>query len=552
MALSMWALLLTAQSAVAQTVIDDDRAGVYTSMVLDATTGFPIIAYGAYADDGYLSSTLRLAFCNDLLCTNPTITVVDDAANVGGYNSMQLNASGYPVIAYQDNDNDRLKLAVCNDATCSSPTITVIDDASEPGQYNVLALGANDYPIIATHDSDTRDLELVYCSDVACASSPAFVTVDSTGWSGSYAEMVLNSSGFPVISYRSQPGGVSDPGEIRLAVCNDATCSSPTLTTVTDESSTTYNAIVLDANGYPIIAYDTAGITGRPLKLAVCNDTTCSNPSFTTIDSASSGFNSMGPHNAMVLDANGYPIISYHDANNRILKLALCDDVSCSNPDLRIIDDSGNAGRFGSLLLDANGNLLISYFDDATESLKLLVLEFDAPEVGVVTPPATVTANTPTVEVSVQYVDDTAIDTATIDTTDISVSGGATVTGVSTAGSGTPITATYTITGSDGNFDIFDNGNYSINVVADEVGDTSGNTVAAALIVPAFEVAITRGSPYDINADGVISPVDVIYVVNRIGETKDTNNATADVNNDDVIDKTDAELVIAAIGVIIP
>ncbi|MEM6281545.1 MAG: dockerin type I domain-containing protein [Chloroflexota bacterium] len=557
-ALAVCALLLTAHPAAAQiTVVDDPEfgGGINTSMVLDATTGFPIIAYGADADDGFFSVTLKLAYCNDLVCTNPTIVTVDDGQNVGVYNSIQLNASGFPVIAYHDNQNDKLKLAVCNDATCSNPTLTTLDVAGEPGQYNTLVLGPNDYPIIAYYENDGRDLELVYCSDVNCATTPTVVVVDAGGWTGSYAEMVLNASGFPVISYRAQPGGRRGADELRLAVCNDATCTNPTFTTITNDGAFSDNSIVLDASGFPLITYSNPGTTGRPLVLVNCNDATCTTPSFTTVDFNNEASVTVGAFNTIVLDGGGLPLISYHDRTSGALKLAVCNDVTCSNPDVRIVD-SGNSGadigRFNSLVLDASGNALISYHDGVNDSLKLAVIEFNAPEVGVAVPPATVTAYTATVDIQVQYIDDVAINPASIDTNDIIVSGGATVTGAVTSDSGSIVTATYTVTGPGGDFDIFDNGTFSVSVAADEVADTSGNTVSAAVIIPAFEVNISRGSPYDVNADGVITPADAVYVVNRIGQTKNGNNAAADVNNDDVIDAADADLIVTQIGEALP
>ena len=44
------------------------------------------------------------------------------------------------------------------------------------------------------------DLELAICNNIAC-DSPTFKTIDSDGRKGKYSSLVLNSSGFPVISY---------------------------------------------------------------------------------------------------------------------------------------------------------------------------------------------------------------------------------------------------------------------------------------------------------------------------------------------------------------
>ncbi|MEM6281543.1 MAG: dockerin type I domain-containing protein [Chloroflexota bacterium] len=53
---------------------------------------------------------------------------------------------------------------------------------------------------------------------------------------------------------------------------------------------------------------------------------------------------------------------------------------------------------------------------------------------------------------------------------------------------------------------------------------------------------------FDLNHDGLITAVDAIIVVNRIGEVKDDDNAFADVDNKGVIDQNDALAVVEQIG----
>ncbi|KUJ86188.1 hypothetical protein AVO45_04310, partial [Ruegeria marisrubri] len=102
-------------------------------------------------------------------------------------------------------------------------------------------------------------------------------------------------------------------------------------------------------------------------------------------------------------------------------------------------------------------------------------------------------AGTTTTGVTVTYADNEAIDTATIDVGDITVTGpgGAlSVTGVSldTANDGTPRTATYTVAAPGGSWDSADDGAYTVALLAGEVADTSGNTVAANANLTAFNV----------------------------------------------------------------
>ena len=55
---------------------------------------------------------LKVAVCNNATCTSPTLTTVDSAGNVGGYTSLALNSSGFPVISYFNFTNGDLKVAV--------------------------------------------------------------------------------------------------------------------------------------------------------------------------------------------------------------------------------------------------------------------------------------------------------------------------------------------------------------------------------------------------------------------------------------------------------
>ncbi|MEO1443293.1 MAG: dockerin type I domain-containing protein, partial [Chloroflexota bacterium] len=56
----------------------------------------------------------------------------------------------------------------------------------------------------------------------------------------------------------------------------------------------------------------------------------------------------------------------------------------------------------------------------------------------------------------------------------------------------------------------------------------------------------------DIVSDGRITPADAIYVINRLGDTKDNTNFLADVNNDGTINAEDVEAVIGLIGQALP
>jgi len=126
--------------------------------------------------------------------------------NVGKYSSLQLDSSGYPVIAYYDDTNDNLKLVHCNDANCAGgdESIVIVDSTGNVGSHASLQLDSSGYPVIAYYDDTNGDLKLAHCNDVNCAGGDESIsTIDSGNGNsvGSRTSLQLDPSGYEVISY---------------------------------------------------------------------------------------------------------------------------------------------------------------------------------------------------------------------------------------------------------------------------------------------------------------------------------------------------------------
>jgi methionine-rich copper-binding protein CopC len=284
------------------------------------------------------------------------------ANNVGFDLSLQLDSSGRPVISYFDDSADDLKLVVCSDQTCSTtPTVRTIESSGNIGLYTSLVL-VNDNPVISYVDaSHTGTLKLAICANPTCSSGTTIRTIESNA-SAAYTTLLLN-AGNPVISYYSLNG------TLKLAVCNDPTCTAPTIRTVDAVAGHfvgNYAGMVLDS-GRPVISYydSTAGL----LKLAICDDAVCTAPTIRTLDTV--GSNGLQWYTSVVM-SGGNPIISYYDTVSEDLKLAVCTDPTCTGTTIVTIDAGGSVGRFSSMKLN-NGNPVISYNDKTNTWLKLAV-----------------------------------------------------------------------------------------------------------------------------------------------------------------------------------
>ena len=109
-----------------------------------------------------------------------------------------------------------------------------------------------------------------------------------------------------------------------------------------------YASLVLDANGFPVVAYH--DFTSLDLKVLHCDDPNCDGEgeSITSPDTAGD----VGAYASLVLDANGFPVVAYRDFTNQDLKLLHCDDPNCADntapvlvlPEDVVVEADGSGG----------------------------------------------------------------------------------------------------------------------------------------------------------------------------------------------------------------
>ena len=336
-----------------------------SSSIAIGTNGNPIISYRDFAHD-----SLKVAACNDPTCTTSTNTTIDSPDGigwVGPHTSIAIGTNGNPIISYYDGGNGDLKVAACNNPTCTTSTNTTIDSDGDVGSFSSIAIGTNGNPTISYYDITNGELKVAACNNPTCTGTPASTntTIDnSTIEIGTYTSITIGINGNPIISYSD--GRI---GDLKVAACNNPTCTGTLVSTNTtidsDGSAFTETSIAIGTNGNPIISYGNS--SNGELKVAACDNPTCTTSTNTTIDS--DGF--VSSFSSIAIGTNGNPIISYYDMINLDLKIAACNNPTCTTSTNTTIDSLGDVGYYTSIAIGTNGNPIISHLDVTNLDLKI-------------------------------------------------------------------------------------------------------------------------------------------------------------------------------------
>ena len=82
----------------------------------------------------------------------------------------------------------------------------------------------------------------------------------------------------------------------------------------------------------------------------------------------------VGAHTSITIGTNGNPIISYfsyYDQTNSALKVAACNNPTCTTSTNTTIDSTDAVGWYSSIAIGTNGNPIISYWDMTNQDLKV-------------------------------------------------------------------------------------------------------------------------------------------------------------------------------------
>jgi hypothetical protein len=312
------------------TTVDRSSGGFkYTSLALDSA-GRPVFTYNGIGP--------RLARWDG---SSWNIEIVS-TANDSEFASLALDSSGYPAVSYCQYDDRDLNFARWDG---SAWNIETIESDGETGFSTSLELDAAGYPAISYIDWTDARLKLARWD----GSRWNFWIVDCVDVCGASPKLALDSLDQPVIGYGCG-------GHLKLARWNGVLWDIQTVDASGEVGSLI--GMALDSSDFPFISYmDARDISNTVvyLKMARWDGTAWE---LETVDTITNLFVGNG---SLVLDASGYPILAYYDFG---LKLARWDGSAWN---FEIVDSTAKAGGYASIVLNGDGDPVISYEDNTYE-----------------------------------------------------------------------------------------------------------------------------------------------------------------------------------------
>ncbi len=228
----------------------------------------------------------------------------------------------------------------------------IIDSTGNTGQYTSIALDSSGYPHISYYDDTTDNLMYARWTGFDWA----IWAVQKTGDVGKYTSIALDNRGYAHISYYYDS---TFPASRALRyVYWDG--NGWVFSSVDRNNVGQYTSIALDNNGRARISYYDQG--NQRLKYARWTGAAWN------IQIVDDSANNVGQYTSLALDENWNPHISYYDVTNRNLKYARWTGSSWS---IQTVDSSVNdVGQYTSIALDSSWRPHISYYDDSNKDLK--------------------------------------------------------------------------------------------------------------------------------------------------------------------------------------
>lgn len=365
----------------------------------------------SYVDSG--NQAVRLLACGSTECLTRQTTEI--ATSLGGSGqghgtAIAITEAGLPLVSFRSGETSALTVVACGDLACTDARISQVDpqpdveasEARDAGYNSSIVIGADGLPLISHWDRGTRTLLATHCTDDACSAATTSTLVQAPASEedvtvGGDTAIALGLDA-PFIAFRNE-----NPTRLDLLSCSDVACTSGKVVTLVprvdqpDAASLQpgfENAIVVDAQGLPIVAYHDRFDDG--IYVVRCLDVACNDAERNAIDDGDDDFHSE-PTIALL---NGHPVVAYRatpkgdESGRRLLMVVRCQNVSCSRKsEPEVVDGAppdrmerawrvlsrqdalleGRVGYSPSVHVTSGGRIVIVYGDATEGSLKLAV-----------------------------------------------------------------------------------------------------------------------------------------------------------------------------------
>lgn len=282
--------------------------------------------------------------------------IVDRQGYVGGHRSLAINSSGYPIVAYSDDVNDRVKLS-----TWTGSSWTVETFGTGRGGIS-LALTPAGAPTVSWADSNRK---LYFAAK--SRSKWDITTLESTNVQTDVTSLAYGADGNPAISYRTLYGEVA----LKLAWKSGSSWKTQV---VHPGAGARYSSLAFAPDGHPAIAYSEDLDKDNWLDALMLAEGVPSAGSYTwTCSEVETGVAGYGVFCSLQFDSNGNPIIlhGYGSSNMRIVR---------RSGTAWFGQEVGSATGGCDLSVGANGHACIAYVRGATVKVASAILPDDPRE----------------------------------------------------------------------------------------------------------------------------------------------------------------------------
>jgi hypothetical protein len=333
------------------------------SSITIGADGLPLISYSNLHD-------LKAAHCSDIACTSAVTSAIDTCPACNFFTSVTIGADGVGLIAYSGNSVNRLKVAHCSNVACTSATISNVGGPEDSAFNEVsITIGSDGLGLISFIEPKGLFPKIAHCDDVVCSQSTVFtpdpqalnfrqgtsVTIGGDGlglfsyeaqaslWVGhcsnlncsaattskidteppdgelgDWSSITTGSDGLGLVSYLDR-----DRGNLKVAHCANAVCSSATKATIDTGNVGGFTSIAIGSDGLGMITYEAPQTALGPIKVAHCSNIECSSATTTTLDPVNNLFGT-----AVSIGVDGLPIVAYHNQASG-LQVVHCSNVFC-------------------------------------------------------------------------------------------------------------------------------------------------------------------------------------------------------------------------------